>query len=91
MVNHVYFSVYNIYLRVYVPWAYNINSMGLIYHGLMLHCEKYCMDMKINYGQICSAIVQRHIVIYKGNSTMVNHVYFRAYIPWLYSINLSGL
>ena len=30
MVNHVYFSVYNIYLRVYIHWVYNISPLGLI-------------------------------------------------------------
>lgn len=30
MVNHVCFSVYNIYLGVYIRWVYNINPFGLI-------------------------------------------------------------
>ena len=30
MENDVCFKVYNIYLKVYIPWVYNINGMGLI-------------------------------------------------------------
>ena len=30
MVNDIYFSVYNIYLRVYILWVYNIFPLGLI-------------------------------------------------------------
>jgi len=30
MVNHVYFNVYNIFLRVYKHWVYNISASDLI-------------------------------------------------------------
>ena len=30
MVTHVYFTVYNMYLRVYILWVYNISPLGLI-------------------------------------------------------------
>ncbi len=28
MTNHVYFRVYNIYFRIYIPWVFNINAFG---------------------------------------------------------------
>ena len=31
MINHVYFRVYNIYLRVYIPWVYNISLLGILF------------------------------------------------------------
>jgi len=48
MVNHVYFSVYNIYLSVYLPCVYNVSPMGLIL---------------FNHGKPWSTMVQHHIVI----------------------------
>jgi len=31
MVNHVYFRVYNIDIRVYIPWVYNCYPLGLLF------------------------------------------------------------
>ena len=29
----------------------------MVNHGAMSHCDKYCLNMKINHGQPCSIIV----------------------------------
>jgi len=89
MVNHVYFSVYNIFLMVYIPCVCNISLLGLIVfnhgqpffiksimvnHGPMSHCEKYCLNMKINYDQWWSNVTLWEIFSQYENqpqSTMV--------------------
>jgi len=57
-INHVYISVYNIYLRVYIPWVLNISPLSLILfnHGPTSHCDKDSLNMKINHGQAWSNV-----------------------------------
>ena len=35
MLNHVYFRIFNFYLRAFTPWFYNISPLGLILFPLV--------------------------------------------------------
>jgi len=65
MDGHVYFSVYNIYLNVYIPWVYNISPLGLVNHG-------QSWSTMVNHGQPC--FIKSNMVIHGQSwSTMVEH------------------
>jgi len=40
-------------MGILFPWVYNI----MVNHGPMWHCDKACLNMKINHGQLLWAIV----------------------------------
>ena len=65
LVKIIYFRVYNIYLRFYIPWVYNN-------HGPMPHCDNDCLYE----NQPWSTMVRCHImtkIVSIRKSIMLKH------------------